>query len=296
MKKNKKFDRVKYAYLILPIITFLIGLSIYFMNFAALSSKENKECQIAPKLEVPKVLSLEEVYYKLKDNKSYRPDYEINPEIFDNLPPYPKDFKEVWNLVYFGRLEKLENFSYDYPDEAYWKQPEFYADSFERNLYSWRNNMFYVSGNGPYPSDVAVFNATTCEYFDVITFWHTSTVPILKYQGMGFTIEFPESGSTRMGSIKVSQNPEIARKCFDIQIEPKYILLPPTYPKFDYNWTQKVVARIYVNPDCPKGVYLIQVVPGDPPKEVEEEWVRLYKLKYATMRVGAAWQIFVEVS
>ena len=156
--------------------------------------------------------------------------------------------------------------------------------------------MFYVAGSGPYPADVLITNITNCEWFDVVTFWHTSSVPITKYQGIGFGIEFPTNGSTRMGNIRVTQDPKVAEACFDIQIEPPYILLPPTYPKFSYDWTQKITARVYVKPGCPKGVYLIQVYPGEPPRDVEDEWIRRYKLQYATMKVGGAWQIFVEVS
>lgn len=297
MNKKRRIDRGKYRYLILPLLTFIVGMGIYFMALAYLSSPKEEKCELPPRLEIPKVLSLEEVYSLLKDNKSYRPDYEgVDKSIFENLPPYPKDFKEVWNLVYFGRLNTLENFSYDYPDEAYWKQPEFYADAFERNLYAWRNNMFYIAGSGPYPADVVILNLTRCEWFDVITFWHVSPVPVTKYQGLGFVISYPRNGSTRMGSIRVSQDPEVAKACFDVQIQPGYILLSPTYPKFSYNWTQKIKARIYVKPTCPKGTYLIQVSPGDPPADVEADWIRRYKLKYASMKVGGAWQIFVQVS
>jgi hypothetical protein len=99
----------------------------------------------------------------------------------------------------------------------------------------------------------------------------------------------------KMENIKVNQNPEIARDCFDIKIYPEWILLDPNYPIFGYNHTRKIDMTIHVNENCPNGEYGINVLPGDPPKDVEERLQWKYGYGLSSMRVGSVWQIYIKV-
>jgi len=298
---------IHYVIIFLSIV--MVSVFLYSKLFESPESVIGSEgCEIVP-LTSNRELSYEEAIARYRDNTSYRPRYCgklgcLEERLF--ALPYPKNFVGVWNLVYFGRLKQLENFSVDYPDEAYWKQPEFYADSFRRNLDYYVNTKHTsIAGFGPYPADVFVGNMTTCEYVDVISFWHTAHAAVTKYQAFTWRVEYPESGQIRMGMIRVEhQDPEVARKCFHIQIKPDYVILSPTWyhtdergeeKLFDYNWTRKVIARITLLPGCPKGLYLIQIVPTDLPEDLQQELYRKYGLKLASMRIETPWQIFVEV-
>jgi len=245
---------------------------------------------------------------KLIIETDYRPEHCdkngcVMKEVFQYLPPYPKNFIEIWSMVYYGRLSYLENFSEEYPDEWYWKQPEFYADSFKRNMYYYTSlkpgytaSYLNIAGYGPYPSTVVIRDVKPGEEIDnVISFWHASW-GVVKYQGIGIGVSFPEEDATELGRVSVKQDPEEARKCFDIDYNPKYILLEPTYPVFFYNWTYKIKARIKVNPDCKPGWYVINFNSVSPPKDVEEKWIKKYLTRYTEFSyAGVPWKVFIQV-
>ena len=225
----------------------------------------------------------------------------VPKEVFQYLPPYPSNFHEVWLLVYFGRISYLENFSSKYPDENYWKQPEFYGNTFTREglkyytkLKPGKPVLYNIAGTGPYPGDVVIKDVKSGEEVKAYTFWHASW-GVVKYQGFSLEPRFPKEGKVRMGTISVKQDPEKARQCFSINIKPNPIILEPTYPVFFYGWTKKIEIDIKVNENCTPGWYMISVEPTDAPKEYQDEWIREYGLKMATMIAGGVWQVFVQV-
>ena len=225
----------------------------------------------------------------------------VSTDVFQYLPPYPENFHEVWLLVYFGRISNLENFSTQYPDEYYYKQPEFYANSFIKQGLSYytklkpgKTVMYNIGGTGPYPGDVVIKEIQKGETIRVSTFWHSAWA-VVKYQGFSLVPHYPEEGKVRMGEITVKQDPQIAKNCFDIKIEPNPIILEPTYPVFFYNWTRRVKAEIKVRNSCPPGWYMISIEPEKAPEKYQDEWTREYGLKMATIIAGGAWQIFLQV-
>ena len=232
------------------------------------------------------------------DENNIRPQHCIGEicaksEVFENLPKYPENFNEVILLPLFGMYE---DFSSKHPDENYYKQPEFYPDEqFEQQClqYYTIKSMTFSSGSGPYPGDAVISNITSGDIFPVITYWHTGCA-VTKYQLLGMVAEFPESVKIRMGDLQITQNPEKARQCFDVNIFPSTLLLEPTYPKFGYDWTQKV--KVEITAKC-KGDWVIQISPfGEPDANIKAQFIRNNGItKLSQMPQGGIWQIFVHV-
>lgn len=219
----------------------------------------------------------------------------INKEVFSKLPEYPKNFIDVYYMVYLGQLSRLEEFSFNYPDKSYYLQPEFYADSFAKQgvQYYTTKNIKFSGGSGPYPGDVVIQGANIGENLTAITYYHSSWA-ITKYQLMKLVPEFPEEAKTRMGAFVVNQDSEEAKSCLDIKLTPDNILLEPTSPYFYEGWVRKVVVSI--TPKC-SGNWAVLLVPSDPDKSIEEYYLKLYgPTKLSTSRMGGAWQIFISVN
>lgn len=243
------------------------------------------------------------IYMKNRSaNSDFRPEYCsddvcVPKEVFMNLPDYPEDFHEKWLLVYFSRISDL-----DIIPEEYWKQPEFYANSFKEQCLQYyyglaekEQAMYFSAGSGPYPGDVGFKNVTRGEELEAITWWHAGCA-IAKHQVFSLEKTYPDEMTLRLTNIKVSQDPEVTKECFDIQLEPSYIHLHPNYPIFGQNWTKKVRMSIRVSDVCPLGEYGINLIPTDPPKKVIEQMEYEYgPYQLSSLRAGGAWQIYIKV-
>ena len=216
----------------------------------------------------------------------------VESAVFAELPAYPEDFNDKWLAVYYGRLSNLS-----WIETKYWKQPEFYADSFNTQwlqYYVGNSSMSFVAGSGPYPGDVVV-TATPGESFPIETFWHAGPVNIKK-QLFGFTHDFPDNMNIRIGDIKVAQSPAEAAECISIDIKPKWVLLDTTLPRFGYNWTQKVNAKISIAEDCKPGWYGLEIVQAEVPSDIRERIEFEYGVtKIASILAGGSWQVFIHV-
>ncbi len=220
----------------------------------------------------------------------------IDEKVFKDLPEYPNNFNEVWDLFYpESKIGLPVNFSIRYPDENYWKQPEFYAKDFaEQGLqYYTINKMLWGLGSGAYPGDIAVSNITEGDIFPVVTYWHSGwSIP--NYQLFKLTPTFPTNGTMRMGEIRVEQDPEKATQCFDINITPKNIMLEPTSPKFFKGWAEKITAEITAK--C-KGDWLIQFKVTEADEDVQKEAIYTHGISDLVFKSvqGGLWQVFVQV-
>jgi len=236
---------------------------------------------------------------QIQETPSNRPRYCTKdgcvPEsVFEDLPPYPENFREIYTAVYLGILSRLENFSDKYPDEYYYLQPEFYGDAWGRNLDIYvKRNVFFVAGSGPYPGDV-VITAKPGEKVEVITFWHAG-YGVAKYQAFTLTVDYPREGKTRLGEFQVKQDPEEAKKCINVSGLPEFIFLEPSYPKFYKGWVRKLKFLVEISPECKPGKYLATLTPASLPKEKFEELYKEYGFKLSGMVAGGIFQIFVEV-
>ncbi|RLG27225.1 hypothetical protein DRN76_00050 [Methanosarcinales archaeon] len=217
----------------------------------------------------------------------------VKAEVFEDLPDFPADFQDKKIMVMTGRMMDLDRIG-----EEYWKQPEFYENSFESQCiqyYTGKANIKFSAGSGGYPADMVIKNASRGDVFKVKTFWHTGC-GIHKYQAFGLEQITPSEMSIRLSDIKIVQDPETAKKCFDVRMIPEEIILSPSYPKYTYNWTQQVDAEITVSDKCPKGFYGIQFMPSAlPDKRTTELLMKYGATKMTTMYVGGLWQIAIEV-
>lgn len=232
-----------------------------------------------------------------QSQKDYRPqhcsgDRCAENSIFSELPHYPQDFSDKWLAIYYGRLSNLS-----WIEEQYWKQPEFYADSFDTQwleYYTNGNRRTNVAGSGPYPGDV-VITGKPGEYSIVETFWHAGPANIKK-QLFAFSYDFPESMNIRIGDIKVRQNATEASSCVSTNITPEWVLLDGTWPSIGYEWTQKIQANVSISEGCKPGWYGMEIIQAEVPKEVRENVEFEYGVtRIASILAGGSWQVFVHV-
>lgn len=221
--------------------------------------------------------------------------------VFSELPEYPENLREVALAVELSAFGMPENFSNKYPDENYYKQPEFYPDEMfvKQGLkYYIDNSLRFSIGSGGYPSDVLISNMANEDLIHIndtvraIIYWHTGYA-VWKYQVFKLVPTFPNNMSMRMETYKLEQNPQVAERCLDVKITPDNIILDPTYPSFGYEWVQKVEAEITVK--C-KGKFGLQVTSASADQWFYADMVRKYGLnKISNSISGQTWQIFVEV-
>jgi hypothetical protein len=187
----------------------------------------------------------------------------VPKDVFRKLPEYPEDFEKVKTQAL-----NLESVNKTYPDEYYYKQPEFYGSSFfEHGLYLYTQlskpkNFSYmnVMGYGNYPSDVQLI-VKEGEY--ELTDYLRAGWGVVKYQGLSLETVYPE-------------NEEITRKCFNVTLIPSTFLLGRTYLSFDPDWVKRVKIKIKVDKSCPSGDYMIGITPTKVPQEFEDEWTKIY--------------------
>ncbi len=174
----------------------------------------------------------------------------IIPEVFSKLPKYPEDFK-IDSVT-------LEN-------ETYFKQPEFYP-TFEQNIFYYVNpptDYLGFYGYGAFPSEGTY---TRGQNQEVITpFLIYSSWYVIKYQGLKLNVLIDDS----------------IKDYFDVTIDPDVVLLEPTFPVFENNWTQLVKMRVKIkNP--PAGRYSIGVTVSPAPGNYSDLWYQKYGPKYTS--------------
>jgi len=263
MKRSKKKINVKIIFIILIVIVLfgVIGYSV----FSGETTNRPKHCI---------------------DNRC------IDSIVFSRLPSYPENFDEIDLGVYFGKYGWNEHFSPKAPDEYYWKQPEFYpefevAENIEYYLsvknigngkVEYSGVRVGVSGYGVYPGDTVVSNIHTGEDLKVVTYLHAGWF-IEKYQGMELKVVYPNRGEVKLGAnetVSVIQDPDEVKNYFDVNLTPSLVLLEPSFPVFQPNWTQKITVIAHVKENTPAGDYLIGITPFEPPPEKSDEWVYQY--------------------
>jgi len=185
-------------------------------------------------------------------SQAERPDYGLNTSIFENLPPFPKDFSVIDKQV-----ESL-NFDNINITENYYKQPEFYPTWESSGVGGFKSppqGRIGILGMGAYPADRAI-NMNRSGEATVVVFFHSSWL-VQTYQGMTLTV--------------INPNPEY----FDVNLDKNELLIGPNYPRFDKDWTQKVVIKIR-SKSVPAGNYLIGVNPTSPSRGKSIEWSQKY--------------------
>jgi len=181
-------------------------------------------------------------------------------EIWEELPPVPKDFSEIAYLLASGRFFTIENL-----DEGYYKQPEFYPGFKQTGLRFWTQpdpRGWATGGYGTYPAE----QWTDLKKGETENFKST----VFLYNGFG--VQTYQGVTLFVGGD--------ASKYFDISISPQTFLLDADFPKFQKGWAQKITIRGSLKPGTPKGEYTVPIMIGFPPEEKQKEWENKYRNLY----------------
>lgn len=183
-------------------------------------------------------------------------------EIWEELPPIPKDFSEIAYMLVTGNFFAIENLG-----EGYYKQPEFYPNftNPKGGLRWWREpdpRGWATGGYGTYPSEQwATMKKGETENFKATVFLYNS-----------FGVQTYQGGTLFMAGDY--------SKYFDITISPQTFLLEPTFPKFKEEWVKKITIQGSLKQGTPKGEYTIPILIGTPPEEKNREWTAKYRNLY----------------
>jgi hypothetical protein len=243
---------------------------------------------------------------EVKDVADSRPPHCIegicaDKSVFSNLPKYPENLNEVALGVELNAYDLPENLSKSYPDENYYKQPEFYPDeSFDNQglKYYTVSSVKWSIGSGSFPGDYVISNMENKDLIKmgdtirVITYWHAG-YGIYKYQMFKLVPTFPEYMKIRMGTYEVTQDTNEAQRCLEVKVSPDNILLGKTSPSFDYEWSQKITA--YITVKCP-GKFAISIMPDKADDQFLQNMIREYGLfNISNNPSGSEWQIFLDI-
>ena len=210
--------------------------------------------------------------------KETRPDY-LPLIVYQNLPPFPKDFYEIDTLVEEGILTDLSNI-----DGTYYLQPEFYP-TWEEIVPHYQNpdqTRRGIVGYGAYPADIGVETSPGSE-FTVVTFFHAG-MQTETYQGMRLAATYPDMASIPTKDLQttlpVNQDPAAAARYFTVTFDPETFVLEPSFPIFQAGWTRRIAIHVRVAEDTPSARYVIGVNPESPVPEQRTQWINQYRLKY----------------
>lgn len=288
------------------------------------NKKNNKK--IYAGVAVVVVLAIAVTAWALSTSKDYRPKHCENDKcldraVFKELPQFPEDFARVANSVYYGRFGINEDFSELYPDEYYYKQPEFYGypenifdtqglwyyfyldgmkESAEKMSEAERQNLtIYLPafGWGAYPGSLVLNPLKAGQTARTITFvrngWAMPTV-----QEFMLVPEFPEEtvGCPTAGFNSIT-NPENINDYFEVAITPEIFLLTPTYPTFTYGWAERAVVEVTARENTPPGKYAVAISPTSVPEEIHYQNYRKYygKLVDGAKRGGYPYIVCINV-
>jgi hypothetical protein len=173
---------------------------------------------------------------------------------FKAIPEKPKDFDAYTREVWSGGLTDLCEIK-----EAYWKQPEFYRNSWNIAKERFYTNPDYskwgVYGQGNIPQKIGYdfTNLKVGDEFTLCTFFHNG-FGIWTYQGFKLIMEENEY--------------------FDIKITPNELTTNPTFPVFEDGWTKKIQIKLKVKKEIPKGNYNFKMNVVEPTDEYARKETR----------------------
>jgi len=209
----------------------------------------------------------------------------ISSEVFKYLPPYPADFQQMYELIFYGKINDLSRV-----DGKYWEQPEI--------LPTWKTSgvdiylkpekgRFGAFGFGCYPSE-ATTTLNPGQAVKLTTWLHTSW-GIQNLQGMSLKVIYPSHAESEQG-VSVVQD-TLVSNYFDSSVTPNVILLGPTWPyfesgtSFDHDgWIVPITVEIKVHPETPTGTYAVGLMPYEPPQNMNDDWTLKYKLRYTPIQ------------
>jgi len=201
-------------------------------------------------------------------NDPNRPIYPFSEKVFEDLPPYPPDLPEIRHLYATQTLQ-----DYDRLTPEYYLQPEFYPWWFDicNKTYTKDPRIHGKFGAGFYPSKADItlqegteFILTTLLYTSPGVECYQGTVINLSYDKSKIYVEILEPNKTEV--------PTYTGNKF-------FLLLKPTYPKFNKEWVKKFKIRIVA---LSEGDTTLIVKNEKPPKVIDDYYRELYGNNYTS--------------
>lgn len=174
--------------------------------------------------------------------------------IYESIPEKPGDFAAYKRDVQSGQLFDVCSL-----ESKYWKQPEWYGESWDRGRKQYYDKSDYgrwgVWGHGSMPSEIGyqAENMKEGNELEVCNFFHTGW-GVWTWQG--FELEL------------------IDNEYFEVNMEPKQIMLTPTFPIFEDGWVKRVRLNIKAKKDIPPGDYVVGYKVTSPNSDKSNEWTK----------------------
>ena len=156
-------------------------------------------------------------------------------ERYEEIPEKPSDFTAFYREIWSGGYTDLCEL-----EEAYWKQPEFYGDSWKNSKEKFYDNPnygmwgVYGQGNVPMQASYTFENFKKGDEFEMCTFFHNG-FGVWTYQGFELV--------------------PIENEYFEVILEPSELTVSPTFPVFEDGWTKKIRVKVRVKQTPPQGTY-----------------------------------------
>lgn len=203
--------------------------------------------------------------------------------VFRDLPPFPDDFYIIKVMLDSGKIKDMCSKIND----TYYKQPEFYPNyqSGYDMMLNPPEGRIGIQGYGTFPSEaITAINPAETNTINTCFFLKTSWF-ISTWQGMKIVPAYAGNisfyaNSFSDGSRGATQDSATNQQYFTISTDPVHVLLEPTWGYFYNGWVQKVNLQITVNPNTPKGKYIIGATVVSPDSQHNEDWLWQYKTAY----------------
>lgn len=172
------------------------------------------------------------VYYQYVDGKGDIPTFKVIPE-------KPDDFSAYTREIEFGNVDLCTL------REEYWKQPEFYGDSWDISKEKFYDNPDYsrwgIHGHGNLPNDIGfgVTNMKQGDSVELCTFFHNG-FGVWTWQGFRLIPVVNQYGDL-----------------FEMEISPNEVMMDPTFPVFGEEWVKQIHIKITAKQDIPEGTYIL---------------------------------------
>ena len=215
--------------------------------------------------------------------------------MFKELPLFPKDFYAKRVLYRYGLIEMDPN---DITPE-YWKQPEWFPRFEESTLNLLQNapvDRYGVCCFGIYPADAFIkLEVGETEPYTFTKYTLIRSAPLVElYQGVRLDSYYPKEGKVEKDitpwqenpKIEFVQDPEIAKKYIHISIDPEQFLLDPSFPIYKREYIKLITMAITIDPEIPKGNYIVGFDTVAPDEGVSKEWMLKYPGGYNDARMG----------
>jgi len=212
-----------------------------------------------------------------------KPNFGLPPEMFAQLPPYPKDLLDLRIRLSQGYITDMK-----YINESYWSWPNWFPNYMESTVnYIKDYNPKYINtwcvGITPYNTAIFGLNLTEAppsQYPDGYDFvsvsWIRSAPLTQAIIGVRLDTIYPTEAETPYETIY--QNTTLVKE---------YITLIPYLPDpMSKRYVKKIESQIHVSPNIPEGLYAIGYEAGKVSSEFREKMIMQFQGEYTDASMG----------